>query len=204
MKTNTVTWIATFIILLVLAGLAFHKSTNASIEYQEGFEVVIEKAEVEEVIDPDIILLSKYIKTRKSSTPQEICDIIAYEIITQCKINHIADDIVVGIIEIESMWNVYAKSKANAKGLMQILLEDGVEILPEKAYNISYNIEKGIAILKSKLKKADGDITLALKYYVGGDKEYHKAVYKYLGKYTLFKISNSPTEVIKKIKIVEG
>ena len=61
MKTNTVTWIATFIILLVLAGLAFHKSTNASIEYQEGFEVVIEKAEVEEVIDPDIILLSKYI-----------------------------------------------------------------------------------------------------------------------------------------------
>jgi len=204
MKINTVTWIAIFIIMFILAGLAFHKSTNASIEYQKGFEVVVEKADVEEVIDPDITLLSRYIKTRKSSTPQEVCDIIAYEIITQCKLNHIADDIVVGIIEIESMWNVYSKSKAGARGLMQILLEDGVEILPEKAYDISYNIKKGIAIFKSKLKKSKGDVTLALKYYVGGDPDYHKAVYKYLGKYTLYKINNSEVEIIKKIKISEG
>jgi len=198
---NKLSWIGAFVIIILLSGLAFYNITNASIEYQEGFEVVIEQLKVEIEVDPEIALLSKYIKTRKTATPQEICDIIAYEIITQSKLNHIADDIIVGIIEIESMWNVYAKSKAGAKGLMQILLEDGVEILPEKAFNISYNIEKGIAIFKSKLKKAKGDVTLALKYYVGGDPEYHKAVYKYLGKYTLYKISNSSVEINKQIKI---
>jgi len=204
MTVNKLSWIGAFVLIILLAGLAFHNVTNASIEYQERLEVVVEQVKEEIKIDPEIALLSKYIKARKSATPQEVADKIAYEIITQSKLNHIADDIIVGIIEIESMWNVYARSKAGAQGLMQILIEDGVEILPEKAFDISYNIEKGIAILKSKLKKANGDITLALKYYVGGDKEYHKAVYKYLGKYTLFKITNSPREVVKQIKIKQG
>ena len=198
MNITKLSWIGAFLTIILLSGFAFHNSTNASIEYMEGSEIVIE-----EVVkaDPEIALLSKYIRTRKTNTPIEVADKIAYEIITQSKLNHIADDIVVGIIEIESMWNIYVKSKAGARGLMQILIEDGVEILPEKAFGISYNIEKGIAIFKSKLKKSKGDITLALKYYVGGDKEYHKAVYKYLGKYTLYKISNSPNEINKQIKI---
>jgi len=199
MKINTVTWIATFIIIIILTGLAYNNSTGV---YAKVENTEIEIKEIIFIPDPDIALLSNYIKTRKSSTPKEICNIIAYEIITQSKLNHISDDIVVGIIEIESMWNVYSKSKAGAKGLMQILLEDGVEILPEKAYDISYNIEKGIAIFKSKLKKSKGDVTLALKYYVGGDPEYHKAVYKYLGKYTLYKINNSNIEFNKNIKMV--
>jgi len=198
-NVNKSSWVGAFVVLILLSGLAFHNSTTASVNYHW---INIEPVEeIKEVIDPDITLLSRYIKTRKSATPQEVADKIAYEIITQSKLNHIADDIVVGIIEIESMWNVYARSKAGAKGLMQILLEDGVEILPEKSYDISYNIEKGIAIFKSKLKKAKGDVTLALKYYVGGDPEYHKAVYKYLGKYTLYKISHSNIEMNKRIKI---
>jgi hypothetical protein len=196
-------WIGAFSFIIIMASLAFYNLTNASINKNDTQDAIIKEKIVKEVkVDKEIELLSKYIKTRKTSTPQEVADKIAYEVITQCRINNIADDIIVGIIEIESMWNIYSKSKAGAKGLMQILLEDGVEILPEKAFDISYNIEKGIEILKSKLKKSNGDITLALKYYVGGDAEYHKAVYKYLGKYTLFKISHSNIEFIKDIKIV--
>jgi len=187
--------------MLIVTGIAYINSPNASVEHMLRGELVVEELEEEVKIDPEIALLSKYIKTRKINSPVEVCDKIAYEIITQSKLNHIADDIVVGIIEIESMWNVYSKSKAGARGLMQILIEDGVEIIPEKAYDISYNIEKGIAIFKSKLQKANGDVSLALKYYVGGDPEYHKAVYKYLGKYTLYKINNSNNEMMKKIKI---
>jgi soluble lytic murein transglycosylase-like protein len=203
MSTNKLSWVVTFILLLVIAALTFYNITNAKTVYQKG-EIVIEQLEEEMKIDPEIELLSKYIKSRKTATPKEVADKIAYEIITQCKLNHIADDIVVGIIEIESMWNVYATSKAKAKGLMQILIEDGVEIDTDKAYGIAYNIEKGIAIFKSKMKKANGDVSLALKYYVGGDPDYHKAVYKYLGKYTLFKINNSKIEMMKKIKIEKG
>lgn len=202
LKDNAILWT----VVIVIAASAIVISQNEiEINFADASipEVtVIEKPLIKvPIIDPKITLLSKYIKTRKSSTPIELCDIIATEIINQSKANGIADDIVVGIIEIESMWNVYAKSKAGARGLMQILLEDGVEIVPEQAYGVSYNIEKGIAIFKSKLKKADGNITLALKYYVGGDAEYHKAVYKYLGRYTLFKINHSDIEIRKQIKI---
>ncbi len=190
----------TIIIVMTITGIILIQNKINFMDNSIHKTIEVEKIKIPQ-IDPKIYLLSKYIKTRKSTTPQEICNIIAYEIITQSKINHIAEDIVVGIIEIESMWNVYAHSKAGAKGLMQILLEDGVEILPEKAYDISYNIEKGIAIFKSKIKKAKGDVSLALKYYVGGDPEYYKSVYKYLGKYTLFKINHSEVELIKQIKI---
>lgn len=200
--TNKFSWIGAFLIIIIVACVAAYNSSNATINYNDGFEVVVEEVKEEPKVDPEIELLSKYIRHRKSTTPIEIADIIAYEIITQSRMNNIADDIVVGIIEIESMWNVYSKSKVGARGLMQILIEDGVEIIPEKAYGISYNIEKGIAIFKSKLKKAKGDVTLALKYYVGGDPDYHKAVYKYLGRYTLYKINSSSIEINEKIKIV--
>jgi len=206
-KKDNSGWYAALIIAIVVAGvITFNHCRYLENEYTTTVNAAVSPlpilefsdwfAELNEVSDvnPKIALLSRYIKTRKSSTPIELCDIIAHEIITQSKANGIADDIIVGIIEIESMWNVYARSKKGARGLMQILLEDGVEIDPKKAYGVSYNIEKGIAIFKSKLKKAKGNITLALEYYVGGDKEYHKAVYKYLGKYTLFKIENSKVE----------
>jgi len=85
---------------------------------------------------------------------------------------------------------------------MQIFIEDGIEIDPKKAYDIQYNIQKGIAIFKSKLLKADGDISLALKYYVGGDEDYHKEVYKYLGRYTLYKINNSRIVLSRKIQMI--
>jgi len=193
-------WTIVIVIAAAAIVIAQNKLNPVDASIQPG--IIIEAPVIEApVIDPKIALLSKYIRTRKSSTPVELCDIIATEIITQSKVNGIADDIIVGIIEIESMWNVYSKSKAGARGLMQILIEDGVEIIPEKAYGISYNIEKGIAIFKSKLKKSKGDVSLALKYYVGGDPEYHKAVYKYLGRYTLFKINNSDIEIKKQIKI---
>jgi hypothetical protein len=207
-KASKATWVITLIILALLAIAAYLNSDSfASISFIEPkFNIVREDPPPaqQDISEEKIALLSKYIKSRKSVTPQEVADKIAYEIITQCNLNNMADDIVVGIIEIESMWNIYATSKAKAKGLMQILIEDGVEIDHKKAYNIGYNIEKGIAIFKSKLKKAKGDVTLALKYYVGGDVNYHKAVYRYLGKYTLYKINNSRVEILKVVKVTKG
>lgn len=188
------------LISLIVIGSMIISDTYSSQEYTVLTKSVAPIASVSyKLPDPDIELLSSFIKSRKSSQPKEICDKIAYEIITQCRHHNLSDDIVVGIIEIESMWNVYANSKAGAKGLMQILIEDGVEIIPEQSFDIAYNIQKGIEIFKSKLQKANGDIFLALKYYVGGDKNYYKEVYKYSGRYTLFKINNSMSTTVNKI-----
>ena len=201
MNIKNLSWFGAFIIIVVLAIIAFTNidDTNAKIEYSSLDVAKSNITTKDDISNPDVELLSNYIKSRKSNQPRELCDKIAYEIITQCKLQNISEDVVVGIIEIESMWDVYAKSKANAKGLMQILIEDGVEILPEKSYDIAYNIQKGIEIFKSKLNKSGGNIFLALQYYVGGDKDYHKQVYKYLGRYTLYKINNSQYTIANKV-----
>jgi len=156
------------------------------------------------ILDDEMKELSKYIKLRKSAQPIEICDLIAYHVITISHKHNIPSEVVVGIIEIESMWNIYAKSKANARGLMQILREDGVPIDPKLAYGIEYNIDKGIQILKSKLNKSKGNITLALEYYVGGDKTYHEQVYKFLGKYMLYKMNATTPDMRKPDEVEQG
>lgn len=206
MSLNKLSWIVVLIAVLVCIGvIGYDYNHDINIpSINPTISIITEDPTQEDINEEKIAILSRYIKLRKSTTPHGVADKIAYEIITQCQANNIADDIVVGIIEIESMWNIYAISKAKARGLMQILIEDGVEIDPKKAHDIAYNINRGITIFKSKLKKAKGDVTLALKYYVGGDPEYHKAVYKYLGRYTLYKINNSQIEIAKVIKITKG
>ena len=204
MKLKYLWWFNIILFLIVFACLFKITINNKNEIITTKKQLKFKQLKVKEKYKSQIQLLSNYIKMRKSSTPKEVADKIAYEIITQSRKNNISDSIIVGIIEIESMWNVYSKSKADAKGLMQILKEDNVEILPKKAFDISYNISKGIEIFKSKLKKSNGDITLALKMYVGGDSDYHKAVYIYLGQYALYKISASNVELSKKIKIIKG
>ena len=166
------------------------------IVYKE--KVILPTSNYSIILDDEMKELSKYIQKRKSNQAVEICDLIAYHVINESHKHNIPSEVVVGIIEIESMWNVTAKSKANARGLMQILIEDGVDIDPKLAYGIQYNINKGIQILKSKLNKSKGNITLALEYYVGGDKTYHEQVYKFLGKYMLYKM-NTDTPDLRKL-----
>lgn len=151
----------------------------------------------------EITTISKYIRERVSKTPIELCDAIAYSIVTLCKKKGMPIDLVVGIIEVESMWDPTATSGKNAKGLMQILREDGVEILEERAYDISYNILKGIEIFQSKLEKANGDMSLALSMYVGGSEKYISAVYKSMGRYMTYKMNNSTFNLQTKITVKE-
>ena len=188
-----ITEIIIIIVLITSIGGFMHYKFKEKIVYKEKIiykeKLVMPKSFYHIILNDEMKELSAYIKIRKSNQPKEICDSIAYHVITISKANNIPHDVTVGIIEIESMWNVYAKSKANAKGLMQVLIEDGIEIDPEKVYDIEYNITTGIKILKSKLNKSNGDISLALKYYVGGDDTYHEMVYKFLGKYVLYKMN---------------
>jgi len=151
--------------------------------------------------DKQIKELSTYIKLRKSNQPKILCNDIAYQIITQSEATNMSVELIVGIVEVESMWNPYSISKAGAKGLMQVLIEDGIEIDPDRVYDIDYNISIGIAIFKSKLEKANGDLSLALKYYVGGDKSYYNSVYRYIGKYYLYKMNISNNTLSKQVKL---
>lgn len=86
-------------------------------------------------------------------------------------------ELLIGVIEAESMFDHKAVSPKGALGLMQIYdCEcDGRVFDKKRLFEIEYNIEAGLYILDKKMKIADGDIMKALYSYVGGRKSNKKA-----------------------------
>jgi len=154
-----------------------------------------------EAYNINVAIIKEYIKQRNKTIPIEVCQVIAEKIITLCEKEKLPSDLVVAMIETESTWNPTVTSSEGAKGLMQILIEDGIDINPKQSYDIEYNIETGIAILKSKLNKSNGNLTKALKMYVGGCKNYSEKVYQAIGMFVMYKsklIIEEQQEDIKK------
>jgi soluble lytic murein transglycosylase-like protein len=106
------------------------------------------------------------------------------EVAKKNKMNYI---LINGIIEKESLYNPFSVSNASAKGLMQILKEDGVDIDQDKVHDIHYNVETGVKILQSKMKKADGNISKGLSLYSGRANNYHNEIYENIGRYTMYR-----------------
>ena len=90
-------------------------------------------------------------------------------------------NLIMGLIEIESNFKRFAVSSAGAYGLMQInykVWKNEFEIDSEKIFEIDYNIDIGIQILKRYLKVAKGDLMRALHLYNNGYL-YNNEAYKY-------------------------
>ncbi|MCK5221014.1 MAG: transglycosylase SLT domain-containing protein [Candidatus Aminicenantes bacterium] len=90
-------------------------------------------------------------------------------------------NLIMGLIEIESNFKRFAVSSAGAYGLMQInykVWKNEFEINSERIFEIEYNINIGIQILKRYLKVAKGDIMRALHLYNNGYL-YNNEAYKY-------------------------
>lgn len=90
-------------------------------------------------------------------------------------------NLIMGLIEIESNFKRFAVSSAGAYGLMQInykVWKNEFEINSERIFEIEYNINIGIQILKRYLKVAKGDIMKALHLYNNGYL-YNNEAYKY-------------------------
>lgn len=96
--------------------------------------------------------------------------------------HHIEPRLLMSIIETESSFNPYAVSSAGAYGLMQVnysIWKDELAIDHRKIFDISYNLELGIRILKNYLKIAKNDVYKALHYYNNG---FTLENYGYVGK----------------------
>jgi len=140
-----------------------------------------------EIVNPEVKIMSKYIKLRNNRVPNEVAMIIAESIVEVSEIYGISPYLLNGIAEKESIYDCYAISTANAKGVMQVLIEDGVEIDEKQVFNIRYNIQKSAEILSSKLKKSGGSIKVALEKYSGNAKGYSSMVYENIGRYIIYK-----------------
>lgn len=111
------------------------------------------------------------------------------EVVFRKSIEHdINPDLILALIEIESAFKPYSVSNRGAYGLMQInykVWKDELKINASRIFDIEYNVELGIRILKNYLKVANGDLMKALHLYNNGYL-YNNEKYKYKVISTIF------------------
>ncbi len=99
-------------------------------------------------------------------------------------------ELILALIKVESDFNQYAISPAGAYGLMQInynVWKDYYKIDPNKLFDIEYNIDLGLKILKHYYDQEGGDLDLALFRYNNGYLYKNKSyVKKVVSTYTKF------------------
>jgi soluble lytic murein transglycosylase-like protein len=95
-------------------------------------------------------------------------------------------NLILAVMQVESAFNPLAISAAGAYGLMQIhyaVWKNEFRIDKSRIFNIAYNIELGLQILKQYYDLSDGNIERALFLYNNG--------YKYNNTGYIAKVSNS-------------
>lgn len=85
--------------------------------------------------------------------------------------------LIMAVIKAESDFNVYAKSKKGAAGLMQLMKETALQYGVNNRYDAHQNLEGGIKHLKYLYKKYNRNLNLTLAAYNAGE----SAVKKYKG-----------------------
>jgi hypothetical protein len=153
------------------------------------------KACLKKIADPSIrnkVDMVEYIVWRYPTVPKELAVVVAEyteKITTEYNMDFV---IVVGLMDVESAFNPFAKSKADARGLLQVMFKTWSKTYsikkPSDLHDIEYGIRIGVQILKHYLEKNKGAIAPALRNYNGskGD-EFVNRVYVSIGKFTAFR-----------------
>lgn len=169
------------VIILVVAGSIFYGHL-LHLDYADA--AAISKADATQ---KEINTLHQFIKLRRSNMPNTYARIIAESVVEQSEALGVPVELIVGIIETESIWDAMAVSSVGARGLMQIYQGETVTIEQDKAHDIAYNLNTGIEILKGKAEITEGDMVKALQNYSGNRSGYAEDVMKGMGRYLLFK-----------------
>jgi len=138
-----------------------------------------------------IYVIRDYIQNRNRHAPKSVAEEIAKNVVTVSNEKEVALPLILGIMEVESEFNPFAKSKAGARGLMQVMPES-VGKLPTKVedkydlHDIQTGIRAGVDVFKIHLDENDGNVTKGLYHYVNKDNTYATKVYQAIGRFLAF------------------
>jgi len=178
----------------------FERLEKITIAKQQVTNFFIRKEYIEvpvpEVIppkDPEIEIMTQYIKSRNGRLSVEVAAIISECILENSKIHNIPTQLIIGIMEKESIFNpsiyveIPAKKGDYAKGLMMIYQAEEIEVDKDQAYDLKYNINLGCIIFNKKLSLNNGNVEKALANYSGNANDYESNVLSNVGRYSLYK-----------------
>lgn len=132
----------------------------------------------------DILKYKEKVMRKKYPLFSKISEVV-YLKSKEYKIN---PDLILALIEIESSFKPNSISTQGAYGLMQInykVWKKELNIDSSKIFDIEYNVDLGIRILKMYLKESKGDLMKALHLYNNGY-YYNNEKYKYKVISTIF------------------
>lgn len=161
-------------------------------------DVITEYKEVRYKPTSEVRVVAAYIKARNPRMSAEISALMARFISESAERHGLPVELVVGVIEKESMFNPSAAAEIPAakgefaRGLMQIYQGEGVVVDKEQAYDLQYNLDMGCTILNGKLRITKGDLAKALGNYSGNTKNYADDVMCNVGQFSMFRWQKQP------------
>lgn len=212
-KTVAIFFITLVFILFVIMSYFIFTNLTADKEHQHKQIVALEKERDHHLVN--IAALSRknrddlqaYITHRYTSVPVELAEVIAYETDNLSKVHNIDFNLVAGLMEVESGFNPFAKSKVGARGLLQVMHRTWGKTYNIKnssdLHDIHFGLETGIQVFKHYLSKNKGNVTQALQNYNGAKgRDFSNSVYIAVGKFSAFR--NNTYQIEKKGDIKNG
>ena len=106
--------------------------------------------------------------TRLSKTMCERCEALAPQIQRVAQEHELEPALIMAIVRIESGFRAEARSRAGARGLMQVMPRTGRGLDCGNLYDAEENLRCGARVLQRNLKRYDGNMVYALAAYNGG------------------------------------
>jgi soluble lytic murein transglycosylase-like protein len=202
MKKNYLSLFLLFmaLIFVVISGYYFRYPIRFMQIFKAPDPAPAQTADSPAVIKPNTTAadtLTDYIRHFNPKLYERLAREIVDSAIDSGRESNISPIMIVGVMQIESEFNINAISKKEARGLMQInlsvwskdLIEKGIMKDPEEIHDPRINVRAGCYILRKYLDETK-DFEKALYKYLGADvKDYKDAINKAIGNILLYGFS---------------